>query len=322
MSVTIEIEGDYNGHRWAKPDGSWMIGSLKDGTTIVGASSPERLVRGMTYRFSGCWKTHQTYGRQFEFKHYVAKEPVTAAAVKSYLTKYLGGNNTGIGTVKINKLIAELKPHNTVAVMKSQPERVVEITGISIEQAEKVAVILTKIERFEDTRMQLVQLFEGRGFSQVCIDECIKLFGVVAADRIRRDPFTLLVRKIHSAGFLRCDQLYRDLGLPEHRLKRQTICLWNQINQSSGSVWVEATEAISEMRRLISSRVNPKKAIILGKRAKWLSTKRDGNNTLWISESQESIHEHQIKNYLGCLIDGKALRKPAERSKYNAAIQG
>jgi exodeoxyribonuclease V alpha subunit len=293
-----EIDGEFDRIVWAADDNSFLIARLKNGLSIVGSCDPSTFVRGMEYRFSGRWEEHRQYGQQFRFQTVIAKEPVTAQAVTAYLRKFLYDTGCGIGAVKGNKLIAELGAKNCIAVIKAQPERVAEITGVTIENAKNAAKQLIAVEKFENTRMQLVALLEGRGFSQKCIEMAIQDFGVVAAERIRRDPFTLLVRKYPSAGFLRCDQLYRDLGLPEFRLKRQVICLWHLINQASGSVWIDADFAVGELRRLISSHADPKRAIVLGTRAKWLSTKRDKSKKLWIAERQDANNEFSITETL------------------------
>lgn len=300
----IEIEGEYKSLRWSADDGSFMIAALSNGITIVGAANPNQFIRGIEYRFSGRWEDHKSFGKQFKFMTCIAKEPVTSQAVMAYLRKYLHGSGSGIGEVKSRKLIADVGAARVIDVLKANPGKVAEVAEITKEQAEIASKTLIAVEKWEHTRMQLVTLLEGRGFSQKCIDQAITDFGVCAAEKIRRDPFTMLVRKYPSAGFLRCDQLYRDLGLPEHKLKRQVICLWHLINQANGSVWINAETAIGELRRLISSSANPKRAIVLGRRANWLSTRRDEKKKLWIAESQESKNEWIIKDCVGAIFCG------------------
>ena len=296
-SPITELIGTFGQVRWSKPDNTWLIAILEDGTSIVGSASPELFIRGVEYTFSGRWEDNDSYGPQFKFETFVARAPVTDGAVMSYLQRFLFGSGYQFGAVKARKVLAEVGPERCLATLKSEPAKVAELTGITKPQAEAVAKILIEIERFEETRMRLVQLFQGRGFSQDCIENCINDFGVLAYERIKRDPFTMLVRRYASVGFLRCDQLYRDLGLPEWKLKRQTICLWHQIQEASGSVWIGAKEAAEELSRLVSSKTNPRKAIQLGVRAKWLSRKKDADGKLWLAERQDAIAESLIAKY-------------------------
>ena len=76
-----EIDGEFQAIRWAADDGSFLIASLKNGISIVGAAKPEMFIRGMEYRFSGRWEEHRQYGQQFRFQTCIAKEPITPQAV-------------------------------------------------------------------------------------------------------------------------------------------------------------------------------------------------------------------------------------------------
>lgn len=297
-----EIRGTFNGVRWAKEDGTWLIGSLEGGQSIVGPAGRESFIRGCEYVFMGRWED-SSYGKQFRFSSFAAQQPATADAVKAYLRRYVFGTNAGIGEITAGRLIAEFGPENVLEKIRSAPQEIAEFTKIPPEKIEIASQILRDAEKFETTRMQLASLFEGRGFSQKLIDDAIREFGVLAAERIRRDPFTLLVRKFHSAGFMRCEQLYRDLGLPLHRLKRQVICLWHLIQQADGSTWLDAEFAVGEMARLVSSRVDPKRAIRLGVRAKWLSVRRDEQGKLWIAERTEAVAEAVVARRVAEIMD-------------------
>lgn len=300
-----EISGTYQNLAFSNTEGTWMIAFLEDGTKVVGCANPADFIRGCEYKFSGKWEAKPGFGRQFSFRTWAAKSPVTQDAVESYLKRNLYGTACGIGERKGAELVRRIGPAQALQVMKTDPEKVAEIARVTLEQAKRAAQTLIDIEKFEHTRVELTQLLDRRGFSGTCIDKLIEDFGVLACEKIRRDPFTMLVRKYHSAGFLRCDQLYRDLGLPENRLKRQTICIWHLIRETSGSVWVEAQQLVADLKRLISSPVNPSKAIKLGVRAKILSRRRDEKNTLWIAESSDAIDEAGISKLLRNLRDGK-----------------
>jgi hypothetical protein len=144
--------------------------------------------------------------------------------------------------------------------------------------------------------MRLTQLFEGRSFPQQTIEACIDTFGVNAYDAVKRDPFTMLVRKFHGCGFLRVNALYESLGLPRARLKRQVICLWHLMTEGNGSVWYDADWCRQELTRMISTDVKFAKAIKLGVRAKWLSTHRDEHNKLWLATREHAGCEADLAN--------------------------
>ena len=311
---TEQMTGEFASVRWSKKDGSWMIGQLKDGTSIVGAAKSEMLIPNVTYDFGGTWETHPSYGIQFKFTSFVAQQPITDGAVMAYLSRFLFGSGAKIGPAAVRKLLAAVGAEKCLATLKGDLDTVVQVCGISKENAKIAADLLIDIEKFENVRMKLVELFQGRGFSQQLIECCIKDFGVAAVQRITRDPFTMLVRRYPSAGFARTDQLYRDLGLNEERLKRQTICVWHLLQQADGSVWIDLDYASGELRRMISARVNPKKAIQLGIRAKWLGKYKDANGKWWISERDEMWNELNVVSLLKDLQRGYSDRTTTDGS--------
>ncbi len=318
--AAVELKGVYESHRWAKEDGSWIIAGLECGTTIVGAASVDRFVPGVEYLFSGTWESHEKFGKQFKFASFVMQQPVTESAVVAYLEKIVNGTGCGLGPVKIRKLVRQFGSKEVLGIIKSEPEKIASAVNVPLESAERAAELLISNEEYEETRIQLNNLLRGRGFQQACVDRAIEDFGVCAVDRIRRDPFTMLVRKYPSAGLARCDQLYCDLGLSEDRLKRQTICLWNQIRLATGSVWINAKDSVVELRRMISSRVNPKKAIRLGLRAKWISQKRDRDGTLWLAEKEDARSEYLVYKSALEIRDGAVDEKPVKGSGLVGAI--
>ncbi len=65
----------------------------------------------------------------------------------------------------------------------------------------------------------------------------IEKWGVEACDFIRENPFCL--RIFPGAGFLKCDALYRALGLPMDAMTRQVNCvLYACESDITGSTWV------------------------------------------------------------------------------------
>jgi len=321
MGNTTEYSGVFMQCRWANDEGTYCVGVMASGTVIVGAAGRDTFIPSVEYRFSGYWEDHENHGKQFHFLTYVAQKPKTAASLIAYLSKIIFGK-CGIGRAGLQKIIARVGPERTLPTLKADPETVVQLTGISPEQAKLCGDLVTQAEAFEDTAIELNQLLEGRGFGSNVIKSAIEDFGVCAADKIRRDPFTMLIRKYPSAGFLRCDQLYRDLGLPLHKLKRQTVCLWYQLQQADGSTWIGVKAAIKELKRLVGSDISPKKAIELGCRAK-LVNQKVVKGEKWLAMKDDAINERLVFNYSTKLRDASANthRKPREGGHFDSEFE-
>lgn len=301
-----ELTGVFSNITWSNEEGTFLIARLRSGQTIKGNAKPGSFIEGVEYIFGGNWKSDPRYGDSFFFNSYHAKDPVTPEALRGYLGRHICGTGCGIGTVGVGKLIAAFGADKVLHVMKYEPHNVAALLGLDKQQAEQAASILLSVEKFENTRLQLNQLFEGRGFPQTTIEACIETFGVNAVDAIKRDPFTMLVRGFTGCGFLRVNALYESLNLPLNRLKRQVICMWHLMTEGNGSVWYQADWIGQELSRMVTSSVNFRKAVRLGLRAKWISSHRDAKGELWLAAREHASVEREVKGLLVKLVTEEA----------------
>lgn len=301
---TEEVSGVFDRITWQNPEGSFFYGCLMDGTKIAGQGRAGSFIRDVNYTFGGKWEDTK-YGRQFRFFSFTQAMPVTPEAIIAYLEKHLASKGCGIGAVRIRLMIAEWGPERVIPMIKENPKDVSSFLGIDLDKAKQAAELMKLIEKYETTRIQLGQLFQGRGFPQATIEKCIDIFGVNAVDCIKRNPFTLLVRGLPGCGFLRTNQLYESLGhagKPREKRKREVIYLWHSMKEGNGSIWFEAKALAESLGRSITTKSNPKRAILIGIRAKWLACRRDQNGVLWIAVHEEATTEKFMSQKLALMI--------------------
>ncbi|MCY2963517.1 MAG: hypothetical protein NT069_07675, partial [Planctomycetota bacterium] len=185
---------------------------------MKGIAPANNFYEGMTCRFFGVWEPpHPQYGKTFSFSSFCQAEPVSRRG----LIKYLEKNAANIGPAIASRLFDQYAGA-ACRVLRTDPERVArEIQGLNLERAREAAASLAEKAKFEDTRIALTNLLDGRGFQASIYEKIIARFGVMAPDRIRRDPFCLLVEGFPGAGFKRCDRMYGEFGLPLGKIKRQ-----------------------------------------------------------------------------------------------------
>ena len=289
---TEELVGVYAGERWRAKDSDFAIGTLDDRKTVKGDSKPGELIPGLTYRFLGRWTQHPTHGPSFQFSGFVQHVPHTREAVATYLAKFADG----VGQVTAWRIVDTYGPDKAIAIVKTDPRRIAaEISRMSFERAKRASDALVRLQRFEQTKIDLLDLFAGKGFPGSLINRCIEVFGVKAAEHIRRDPFALLTRRLPGCGFLRVDTLYCELGLPTDRLKRQVICIWHFIRTNpTGSTWVAMSQVIDEMRQKLIGDVRPQKAVELGVRAGWLML-RQVDGKWWAADRRQAEAEDSVR---------------------------
>lgn len=296
-----EIIMVYERTRYCK-DG-FVIGYCSDGTVVKGPADEGDLVRGLPFRFYGRWEEHPKYGRQFAFKVFCVDQPHSREGIVNYLLKFVEG--CGIGHAKAHALWEAYGP-DAIRVLRTQPKQAAKAVGLKIEQAEKAAEQLRDQLSNQDTRIDLLGLFDGIGFSRDMIENCIRRWRSLAAAKVRRDPFCLLTAHMPSAGFARCDTLYQKLGHDPSKLKRQTLCAWHHMASSmEGHTWHKAEDAVRAIEQKVDSvNVQPIKALKLGRRAGWLAVRRteeNGERATWIADARRARNEETIARKIKAL---------------------
>lgn len=294
-----EIVGTFHKVRWRTPHDPFLfvIALLEDGTVICGDAEADELVPGIQYKFYGKKKRHATHGESFGFEQFVQLKPHGREAVIAYLKKY-----GGISPTTASKLW-DAYEQDAVKVLRTRPAvacRKLNSRWFDDAKATAASNSLRAAAEFEDTKIELCTLLAGRGFPQKCIDECVQKWAILAPARIRRDPFCLLVAGLPGAGFNRCDQLYKDLGHPLDRLKRQVICLWYALKSDmSGHTWL-SMESLKVMlgEHIDGTKARCEDALAVGLRARWLAKHVDRSGNVWIAEDGRAEQERKLAERL------------------------
>lgn len=276
----------------------FCIINLVDGLCVKGKADLSYLTSGITYQFEHTahakgksWENNAKYGVQFSFDAVKRLEPHDRNGVVRFLQRY----GKGIGPTIAGRLY-DVFGGDAVKQLRTNPvEASKRVRGLTREVAQNAAIALQQDVEFEDARIDLTDLFAGRHFPHVLIKQCIDKWGILAAERVKRDPFTMLVEGFSGCGFKRCDRLYMDLGLPPERLKRQTVCIWHELrSNSNGHTWRPARLAADALKRHISAaKGQPIKAIELGVRSGWLSSRTECNQR-WIAVGGQAKSERDV----------------------------
>lgn len=280
-----------------------LSGPKPEGTVIASfsgtVSDPDEFRNLMQYRWLGEWTTYRDQP-QFKFRTFVVAQPAERSGVIAYLAR--AGEGLGIGKARAAELWEQFG-QEAVRVVRETPENAAEaIKGWSVDQAKQLSASLKKMEVIEACSIELISLFEKRGFPRNTWKKALDLWGNVAAEVIRHDPYKLM--QFRNCGFKRCDAMYLSLKLPPDRLKRQALCAWHSIaSDSEGHTWFPATKAINAIRNTIrGAQVDPARALKLAKRAGAIGTQRTDSQGklvtaggfLWIAEGKNADNERNI----------------------------
>lgn len=298
-----EFIGTYERDLWRSPDRACIIGKCEGEMKVVisGASEATELVPGMTYRFLGHYEDHSR-GRQFKVQQFQIREPNSRRGLTTYLARYA----PNIGPAIAGQLY-DAFGSDAVTRLRTDPNgAALACRSLTTDKAHEAADALQALVKFEETKIALMNLFAGRGFPNALIELCVSKWGILAAERVRRDPFTMLVNDMPGAGFARCDRLYVDLGLNERKIKRQVICLWHELQSNmDGHTWHRLDFAVRRLGEIVGGvKVNAKKALRLGVRSGWLAVHTDAEGVHWLASGKNAESEEFLAERV-CELLGK-----------------
>src|ERR1700733_645843 len=103
----------------------------EDLTCIVGVMPG--IQPGESVRCFGQWKNHLIHGRQFEVSHFRVEAPADIVGIRKYLGS---GLIKGIGPKYAGRIVERFGT-NTLSIIESSPEQLLEIPGLGAKRIEK-----------------------------------------------------------------------------------------------------------------------------------------------------------------------------------------
>jgi exodeoxyribonuclease V alpha subunit len=264
---------------------------------LMGESEDNDFAPGVAYRFYGTWdrtKAEQ-YGPTFKFNSFAPATPHGHAGIVAYLQQ---ARHVGRATAEV--LWDEFGPE-AVRILREEPQRASDIyPRFSLAKATEAAADLKQLEAAENVTIQLMDLFDGRGFGKQCVKQALTLWGAEAAEILQRDPYRAMA--LRGVGFLKADKFYCDLGKPIGRLKRQAYCLAYHTLKASdheGHVWIKVSDATEFLKANIAGAdVLFEKALTLAVRGKLLTMRKDHAGRVWIADAKRAHDEEAVVEML------------------------
>ncbi len=161
---------------------------------------------GEDLELTGCFTTHPKFGEQFKADVCIRSLPVEASAIQRYLA---GGVVKGIGPVLAKKIVAKFGD-KALEIMETEPRRLAEIDGITLQKAESFGEEFEKVIGFRT----LLRYFTDCGVPALYGIRAWKKYAENALTLIDRNPYILCSYGI-ELPFLKAEEIAREKGVPE-----------------------------------------------------------------------------------------------------------
>ena len=208
----MELVGEVGDIIYYNETNSYMIAEFdteEEQTTIVGylpfVSSADNL------KVIGNFVEHKKYGRQFKVETFEKLMPQTVGALEKYLAN---GNIKGVGEALAKRIVSRFG-EDTIQVIKTEPQRLAEVKGIS--KAKAIDIAESFLENWEV--WQIVGFLERFGIGAEFAKKVYELLGVNAIEQIEQDPY-ILIDIARGVDFKQIDKMALDLGIRYDNDKR------------------------------------------------------------------------------------------------------
>lgn len=230
----ITVKGTLAGIKYRSEDTGFTVGSLrtqtKSNVCVVGRLPAVPI--GSYVCLQGFWVTDEQYGEQFKVKKFNVEVPSSAAGIIGYL-EYM----PNIGKTVAVKLIKHFGENKVLDIIEKHPERLVEVSGLSKERAEKVHLaymahgakreVLIFLKRIQLTDFQINRLL-----ATYKVQEIYRIF--------ERNPYQL-IEDVNGFGFKIVDAIairqgYDPNGIP--RAKAACRHLLRLASEEEGHIYL------------------------------------------------------------------------------------
>jgi exodeoxyribonuclease V alpha subunit len=192
----------------------------------------------------GFWVNDRKYGTQFKIVEYKAVVPATTKAIERYLGS---GLIKGIGPVFAKRMVASFGPE-TLEVIEKTPDRLGTIEGIGPKRIEKICSAWDA-----QKEIKTIMLFlQGHGVSTNYAARIYKQYGNGAIAVLRENPYRL-AHEVVGIGFVKADQIARNLGIGEDSPLRARAGLLFILNQEvdAGHVFIPEAQLAAKAAELL-----------------------------------------------------------------------
>ena len=171
-------------------------------TTAVGVFPV--VIAGELRDFYGDWVVHPQYGRQFKVEDSAPVAPNTAQGIEAYLGS---GAIRGVGRATAKKIV-KLLGEDALKVIEEDPQRLVEIPGLSMKKAMAIASEVSKQKELHKVMVFLA----GIGVTPSCAVKVYRTYGDNAISVIKKNPYRL-ADDVYGIGFKRADAIALKMGI-------------------------------------------------------------------------------------------------------------
>ena len=222
-----------------------VVKAGKSRVSAVGIMPP--IAVGEKLRITGDWTEHPVYGRQIKVQSIEIEKPTTLSGIEKYLSS---GMIRGIGPATA-KLLIRAFGEQTLDVLYSQPEKLLDVPGIGQKRAQMIQESYAE----QAQQREAMVFLQSYGVTPALAVKIYKRYGENVRQVITRNPYRL-VEDVEGIGFKTADRIAASLGIEqssEYRLSAGVKYTLSEATAGAGHCYLPRPELALAARRLLGS---------------------------------------------------------------------
>ncbi len=214
--------------------------------TCVGSFS--FLSEGEGVELEGEYTAHSVYGTQFKVDRHQIKEPEDVISIERYLGS---GAIKGVGAALAGRIVKKFKA-DTFRIVEEEPERLVEIKGISERMARDIA---SQMEEKKDLRKAMIFL-QKYGVTTALAAKIYQHYGQNTYKVVKENPYQM-ADHVPGLGFKTADEIASKVGIHTDSDFRIRSGLFYTLTQcvGEGHIYLPQSTLLTRASRLLEIQI-------------------------------------------------------------------
>ena len=200
--------------------------------------------KGDYVELDGEMTEHPSYGPQFKYSRYTVLPPSDTISVEKYLAS---GAIKGIGPALAMRIVKKFG-EDAFRIMESEPERLVEIKGISENKAREIAM---QMEEKKELREAMIYL-QGYGVGNSLAVKIYEKYGLAMYTILKENPYKI-AEDVRGIGFKTADEIAMKMGMAADASERMEggilYCL--QLASGEGHTYLPKEELLQRSAEIL-----------------------------------------------------------------------
>lgn len=201
---------------------------------------------GENLKLVGNFKHNGKYGMQFQVDSYESIAPKTRNGIIRYLSS---GLIKGVGPVTAEAIVKKFK-ENTLEVIEFNPEKLVEVRGISQKKAKLISESLVEVKDMQNAMVFL----QGYNITTTIALNIYEIYKNSTIEVVKTNPYRL-VEDVNGIGFLKADKIAQSMGIAvdsPFRIRAGILHILNEASDKNGHTYMLKPQLVEGVNKLLA----------------------------------------------------------------------